>query len=249
MAASAAQKAALLKKRPLAVAVSSLLAGMFIALGSIVYLAAGGALTAAGCTAVKFFSCLVFSAALSLVIMAGCDLFTGSNLTLGMGVLCRRVSLPAALAFWAVCWLGNLAGSWLTVAAYRLSALAGAKATADFTAACAAAKLTASPLQLFFKGVLCNLCVCLAVWCAAKLKSESGKLIMVVWCILIFMLAGFEHSIANMSILGLALAGGTPGVTPGGYAANLLFVSLGNLAGGFGCVALPYWYLSRSSTC
>ena len=245
MAGSAAAKAGLLKTRPGAVWVSSMLAGMFIALGSIVFLATGGALTAAGCAEVKFFSCLVFSAALSLVLMAGCDLFTGSNLTMGMGLLCRRVTPGQALCFWGVCWAGNFLGSWGVLALYRLSGLAGSEATAAFACACAGAKLAAGPMQMFIKGILCNICVCLAVWCAAKMKSESGKLIMVVWCILIFMLAGFEHSVANMSILGLALLNGAAGVTLACYAENLFFVTLGNFVGGFCCVALPYWFLSR----
>ena len=243
LTAGAVAKAGLCRQKPMAVLISSVLAGGFIALGSIVFLATGGALTAAGCTSVKFFQSLVFSAALSLVIMAGSDLFTGSNLTMGIGVLSGLVKLPAALRFWALCWLGNFAGSLLVAGIYKAAGLAGSEATAAFIAATAAAKLSATPWQLFLKGILCNICVCLAVWCAAKLKSESGKLIMVVWCILIFMISGFEHSIANMSILGLALMNGSASI--GGYAINLVCVTLGNFVGGFVFVALPYWYLSR----
>ena len=113
LAAGAAAKARLLQKRPGAFFLSSCIAGGFIALGSIVFLSLGGTLTAAGCSAARFLAGLVFSAALSLVVMAGCDLFTGNNLTVGVGLLAGRVSLSAALALWAVCWLGNLAGSWL----------------------------------------------------------------------------------------------------------------------------------------
>ncbi|MGN0974815.1 MAG: formate/nitrite transporter family protein [Gemmiger sp.] len=245
LAATAAAKAQQLRTRPAAFFVSSALAGAFIALGSVVFLSTGGALTAAGYGAAKFLAGLVFSAALSLVVMAGSDLFTGSNLTIGVGVLERTVSPAAALSLWAVCWLGNLAGSWLVAGLFHLAGLTGQEAVAAYLSTVAAGKLSAGAGALFLKGVLCNFCVCLAVWCVTKMKSESGKLIMIVWCILVFMLCGFEHSIANMSILGLALLSGAGGATPGGYCFNLFFVTLGNLAGGFFLVALPYWFLAR----
>ena len=245
LAAGAAAKARLLQKRPGAFFLSSCIAGGFIALGSIVFLSLGGTLTAAGCSAARFLAGLVFSAALSLVVMAGCDLFTGNNLTVGVGLLAGRVSLSAALALWAVCWLGNLAGSWLLALLFQATGLAGGEAFAAYLAAVTAGKLAAGPLQLLVKGVLCNLCVCLAVWCCARMKSESGKLIMIVWCILVFMLSGFEHSVANMSILGLALMNGAADITLAAYAESLVFVTLGNFAGGFCLVALPYWALSQ----
>lgn len=245
LAAAAQNKAQLLRQRPAAFFLSSLLAGVYVAFGSIVFLSTGGFLTAAGFPAAKFLAGLTFSAALSLVIMAGSDLFTGNNLTVGMGLLERTVTLRQALALWAVCWLGNLAGSLAAALLFYGARLAGAEATAAYTAAVAAGKVAAGPGALFLKGFLCNVCVCLAVWCANRMKSESGKLIMVVWCILVFMLSGFEHSVANMSILPLALLTGAPGVTPAGVAANLLVVTLGNFAGGFAGVALPYWFISK----
>ena len=76
-------------------------------------------------------------------------------------------------------------------------------------------KVGYAPLPLLARAVFCNILVCLAVWCGTKLKSESGKLIMIFWCIFVFMVCGFEHSIANMSIEGVALANG--GITIGQY--------------------------------
>jgi len=245
LANAAAGKVALWKTRPAAFLVSSVLAGVFVAFGSVIFLSTGGMLTASGSPMARFMACFVFSAALSLVIMAGSDLFTGNNLTVGMGVLEKTVSWKDACILWGACWLGNLAGSLAVAFAFHFAGLSTAAATAAYTAAAALGKATAAPAVLFWKGLLCNLCVCLAVWCANKMKSESGKLIMVIWCILIFMLCGFEHSVANMSIIPLGLLIGAEGVTVGGLACNLLFVSLGNFVGGFGCVALPYWFVSK----
>ena len=245
LANAAAGKVNLLKNRPAAFVVSSVLAGVFVAFGSVIFLSTGGMLTAAGSPLARFLACLMFSAALSLVVMAGSDLFTGNNLTVGMGVLEKTVTLRDALVLWGVCWLGNLVGSLAVAFAFHFAQLSAAEATAAYIASAALAKATAAPVVLFWKGLLCNLCVCLAVWCATKLQSESGKLIMVVWCILIFMLCGFEHSVANMSIIPLGRLNGVGGVPLAGCAKNLLFVSLGNFVGGFGCVALPYWFISK----
>ncbi len=247
LANAAKAKADQLKRRPAAFFVSSVLAGVFVAFGSVIFLSTGGMLTAAGSPLARFIACLMFSAALSLVIMAGSDLFTGNNLTVGMGLLERTVCLRDALLLWAVCWVGNLAGSLAVAFMFHFAGLSTTAATAAYTAAAALSKATAAPAVLFWKGLLCNLCVCLAVWCANRMKSESGKLIMVVWCILIFMLCGFEHSVANMSIIPLGLLTGAEGVTLGGLLSNLFFVTLGNFAGGFGCVALPYWFISKQN--
>ena len=120
-----------------------------------------------------------------------------------------------------------------------------AMVAAYFTAT-AAAKSALDAGAMFVRGILCNICVCLAVWCSVRMKSESGKLIMVIWCILIFMLCGFEHSVANMSIISQVLIhGGAPGVSLPLYLKSLLFVSAGNIVGGVGFVALPYAVMAQ----
>ena len=64
-------------------------------------------------------------------------------------------------------------------------------------------------------------------------------------CILIFMICGFEHSIANMTIIGTALLNTTQDVTLSGYVWNLVFVTLGNMVGGTVFVALPYHLVAQ----
>lgn len=113
----------------------------------------------------------------------------------------------------------------------------------DFFATTAVAKVSLTPVQMLLRGILCNICVCLAVWCSFKMNSESGKLVMIAWCILIFMICGFEHSIANMSIVGVALVNGK--VALSGYLLNLAFVSVGNILGGLCFVALPYFAVAK----
>jgi nitrite transporter NirC len=246
LCSSAEGKLRLLEKNPIGYFISAMMAGAFIALGGFVSVTMGGLATAAGCTVTKLVMALLFAAALSLVISAGGELFTGNNLTMTAAALEGRVRWGKVLKLWAVCWLGNLAGSWVMVLLYQLSGAGATESVAAMFASIAAAKVALSPLQMVVRGILCNLCVCLAVWCAAKLKSECARLIMTVWCILIFMICGFEHSIANMSMIGVALlnpAGETIPVS--GYVVNLLLVTLGNLIGGAGFVALPYWTIGK----
>ena len=77
------------------------------------------------------------------------------------------------------------------------------------------------------------------------MKSESGKLIMIFWCIFVFMVCGFEHSIANMSSIGISLFTGKVGI--GAYLYNVVVVTLGNMVGGILGVALPYHLISKEN--
>lgn len=237
-------KLGLLKKNPLGYFVSSMLAGMFVAFGGMVSTVMSSMAADAGSTVPKLIAALLFSSALSLVIAAGSELFTGNNMVMAAGALEKRVSWGDVAYVWIVCWLGNLAGSILTVVFYQLSGAIAPVHAAAF-AATALAKVSYTPVQMIFRGIFCNICVCLAVWCSIKLQNEVAKLIMSVWCILIFMICGFEHSVANMAsiLIGMLNAGDT--VIPVlGYFKSLFFVSIGNILGGAAFVALPYWVIS-----
>lgn len=243
---AAAGKLALLKKNPLGYFVASMLAGMFVAFGGFVAMSLGGYLTAAGATNTKFLTSLVFSSALSLVFMAGCELFTGNNMVMTAALLEKTASWGQVLKLWAVCWLGNLAGSWVMVLLFHFSGAGSTEAVAAFFASTAAAKTAIAPVQMILRGILCNICVCLAVWCSTKLQNECAKLIMTIWCILIFMICGFEHSVANMSIIAVGLLNPADyAVSVSGYVLNLVLVTIGNMIGGAVFVALPYFLIGK----
>lgn len=243
---AAAAKLKLLNTNPAAYFISSMMAGMFISFGSFISMCMGGFLTASGSTLLKFVVPFTFASALSLVVMAGCELFTGNNLVMGAASIEKKISWKDTVRLWIVCYIGNFVGSWIMVLLFQLTHICNNEAIAAFFASTSASKMSLTPLEQFSRGILCNICVCLAVWCATKLKSESGKLIMIVWCILIFMVCGFEHSVANMSILGVGLLNPADQLlTVGGYARNLCFVTLGNMVGGVVFVALPYHFIAK----
>ena len=98
------------------------------------------------------------------------------------------------------------------------------------------------------RGVLCNILVCIAVWAAFAAKRVSGKLLMSFWPVMLFVLCGFEHSIADIyfGIAGIVAAGeygiASAGLNFGSFLLkNLLPVTLGNIVGGAGIVGIGYW--------
>ena len=244
-AAQAAQeKAALLKHNPAGFFLSSMLAGAYIGFGVLLSFTIGGLLN--GQPYARVMMGVSFGAALSLVVIAGAELFTGNNLVMSLGALEKTVSWGTAGKLWCVCWIGNLAGAVLLALLFWGAGLLSG-GTAEFMASAAAGKMNAGAAALFFRGMLCNILVCAAVWSGFRCRSESGKLIMIFWCLFAFITTGFEHSIANMTLLTLALLNpaGNAAVSPGGWVYNLFVVTAGNMAGGIVCLALPYYVISR----
>lgn len=236
----AAGKARLLKNNPAGYFLLSVMAGMFIGFGILLVFTISGALDGAPYTKILMGCC--FSVALSLVIIAGAELFTGNNMVMFAGCLKKTVTFAEAAKVWVVCWIGNLLGAILLSLIYNATGLyTDATLTAMTTAA--AGKMTAGFIPLLTRGILCNTLVCLAVWCGFRSKTEAGKLIMVFWCIVAFFTTGFEHSIANMTLLTLSLInnGGNEAITMGGYWFNLLTVTVGNMIGAIVLVAIPYY--------
>ena len=119
----------------------------------------------------------------------------------------------------------------------------------DFVLKVSAAKMGAPVTELFFRGLLCNVLVTLAVWMAARAKDETAKLVLIFWCLFAFIGAGFEHSVANMTLLAMALfVPHEPGLVSWmGFAHNLVPVTLGNLVGGAVFVAGSYWFATREA--
>ncbi|MEG2120128.1 MAG: formate/nitrite transporter family protein [Pseudoflavonifractor sp.] len=86
--------------------------------------------------------------------------------------------------------------------------------------------------------------MCIGVWAGFKLQSECGKIIVISIAITTFVLAGFEHSVANMASFSLyALLVSGASLPAMGW--NLLWVTIGNLLGGAVLLGLPLWYAAE----
>ena len=219
------------------------MAGAFIAMGAF-----GSSVASCGVEPLavsRFLSAAVFPIGLMMVLCAGAELFTGNNLVMAAGLLKKKTTVKDAVYLWIICWLGNAAGGVLLAALYHLTELGGG-AVGEFMASGAFAKMTASPVALVTRGILCNMLVCIAVWCGFRCKTESGKLVMIFWCLLAFFATGFEHSVANMTLLTISLldpAG--QAVSVAGWFYNLGLVTLGNMLGGIFFVAVPYFCATK----
>lgn len=245
LAASGGAKAKMtfLKKNPVGYFLMSMLAGAYIGFGVLLTNSIGAQLSGAPYT--KLAMGLAFGVALSLVVMAGAELFTGNNLVMAAGLFQREVTLRDILLLWVVCWIGNLCGAAVLAFVYSLTGL-GNGAVGEFMATAATAKITPTPIALLARGALCNMLVCLAVWISFRAKSDAGKLIMVFWCLFAFITTGFEHSVANMTLFTEVLINPSgQNVTLGGCLYNLLLVTLGNMIGGILFVAVPYGIASK----
>ena len=242
---AAKKKVEFLEKNPLGYVAAAFLAGMFVGLGCVLMGVVGGYFNAAGSPATKLLNGLVFAVGLNFVFMAGAELFTGNNLVMAGSSLGGSVSWGETVKLWIVCYIGNLLGSLISAVGFQISGVPSGDVGAYY-AKIAETKMHLAPQELIFRGIFCNILVCLAVWCGFKLKSEAAKLIMIFWCIFVFMICGFEHSIANMSVLAVGLMNaGDASVSIGGYIYNVGLVTLGNMIGGAIFVALPYYITAK----
>lgn len=204
----------------------------------------------------RLLSAAVFPAGMAMVLVAGSELFTGNNLII-ISVLEKKIRLRSMLKNWIFVFLGNFLG------AAFVAVMVVYGHTPDLYGGRLAEKIVASGLsrveqsfpEAFIRGILCNILVCIAVWAAFAAKKVSGKLLMSFWPVMLFVLCGFEHSIADIyfCIAGI-LTSAEYGISAGNLNVasfllkNLLPVTLGNILGGAGIVGAGYWlvYLHRT---
>ena len=238
----------------LTVTTLGVLAGGFIGLGALyfTFVTSDPSLTFAGS---RVLGGVAFSLGLILVVVAGAELFTGNNL-LVMAWASRRITTSELLANWTIVFVANLVGAiGLVVLVFLPQQWQMNNNAVGINAVKIAAAKTAMPFwEAFFKGILCNILVCLAVWLALAGRSVIDKIFAVVFPISAFVAAGFEHSVANMYFipLGILLKGrvaeaGGETLSWFGLFSNLVPVTLGNIVGGGVMVALVYYFVYRHS--
>jgi formate transporter len=240
----------------------AVLAGAFIALGGMfatTVLAGADGVVPFGIS--RLLSGLVFCLGLILVVVGGAELFTGNTLMV-MAWAAGEVRLREMLRAWAIVYTGNFVGAVGTAALVFLSGqyLAGKGSVAGVALNLALAKVTLSFDHALFLGILCNVLVCLAVWLAFGARSTTDKVLALLFPVSAFVVAGFEHSVANMYLipLGLFIKAWAPAALwaeIGGDAANyaaltwpaffvsLIPVTIGNIIGGGVLVGLVYWFI------
>lgn len=222
-----------LARRPAVYLVNTMLAGAYIGLGVVIMTTAGGPLADVGSGLTPLVQGLVFGVALTIVVVAGGELATSAMMVFTIGAVRGAISWARAGATLLACLAGNLLGAFVLAVVLHLSGAMGPDRPAGrMIASMIAHKAEESGTELFFRGVMCNLMVCLAIWCAGRLQNEVAKIIVIFACVMVFITSGFEHVVANMTTFSFGLVGGLDGATVAEFARNVLFVGLGNLVGG-----------------
>jgi formate/nitrite transporter len=225
-----------------------ILAGGFIGLGALCFtLVASDA--SLGFAATRLLGGVTFSLGLILVVVAGAELFTGNNL-LVMAWASGRINLSELVRNWLVIYFANFVGAFglVLLVLWSQQWRMNDDAVGITAVKIAATKLALPFWQAFFRGVLCNVLVCLAVWLSLAGRSVTDKIFAIIFPIVAFVAAGFEHSVANMYFIPLGIfvqgelpTAALPALNWTGLAMNLIAVSLGNIVGGSGMVGLVYW--------
>jgi nitrite transporter NirC len=222
---------------------SAALAGAYVGVAVVLLVSVSAPLVAAGSASAKLVQAGVFGVALTLVVFAGAELFTGNAMVMLQGWWKRSVSPAQLAAVWTASLIGNLLGSVaLALAVHAGGTLAGPGAALVGTIT--AAKDSAPGPQLFWRAVLCNALVCLGLWMAARTRSDAAKLVVLWWALLAFIGSGFEHSVANMTIFSLAALEGSLGW--GALGRNLLWTVPGNIVGGGLVIGLGYAWIATT---
>jgi nitrite transporter NirC len=229
---------------------ASALAGAFVGVAVVLLASVAGPFVAAKAPSAKLVAGAVFGIALTLVVFAGAELFTGNVMYMLQGLSARTVGMGGLLAVWVASLIGNLIGSIGFAAMVNAGGTLGMGGTPGnagpgeaLIAGAVEAKNLATGTQLFWRSVLCNALVCLALWMAGRTRSDAAKLVVLWWALLAFIASGFEHSVANMTLFGLGIFQGN--AAWGDLWRNLAWTVPGNIVGGGILVGLAYAWVGR----
>lgn len=238
---TAQEKREKLRSDPIGFIVLAIMAGAYVGLGILLIFSVGQGVDPSIRPIVMGAS---FGIALILVVFAGSELYTGHTMYMTHGILTGKTSVNDLIACWLASWGGNLIGAILlgVLFVYGGGGLILHGEDKLLLHAVAAKKMHGDALQLFFNGILCNWLVCLALWSASRTENDMAKIGIIWFCLYAFIAAGFEHSVANMTIFAVTLLSDHPdSLTIAGALRNLLFVSLGNAVAGVGVMGVGYW--------
>ena len=214
-----------------------ILAGIFIGLGGAGNILASQTLSNIDASLARLVGATVFPVGLMLVVICGAELFTGNNL-MTLAVMNKKITLRELFRNWSLVYIANFIGSTLlAVAIFYAGTFNGDESNKVISIA--QSKSTLTILEALIRGILCNMIVVLAVWMATAAQDIISKIFACWFPIMLFVLCGFEHSVANMFFIPMGMLLGA-NVTIGQLITNLIVVTIGNMIGG--AILIPYMY-------
>lgn len=242
----AISKVDLIKDNPLKYIVSAIYAGIFIGLGVLVSFTLNGIFIEGGDPHFgRLLNACVFSVALTLIIFTGTELFTGNTFVMTICTLNKKSRISSMLKILFTSWIGNLIGSIILATLYTQTGLLENKSVLDFFVYTSRLKATLPIEQLFFRAVLCNFIVCLAIMVSTRTKNDAAKILTTILLIVTFVVSGFEHSIANMSVYSIAIIGNIGSISISQAAYALIVATVGNFVGGAILLGFGVFFLKK----
>lgn len=242
----ALQKKELLDRYPSEYWLRALMGGFFCTLVVIVTFKVGNGFHEIHSPVAYPISALIFGLFLVIIQFTNTELFTGNTMYFTFATLNKNTTWKDTLRNWVACYLGNFLGACLVAYLFYLTGIFSHITPDHFIHYVSEAKMSASTSQLFFKGILCNWLVCLALFLGGRTKSDGAKIFLTITTVFCFFAAGYEHSVANMSIFSVALLSPHPDtVSLAGALHNLIPVTLGNIVGGAGFMGMLFYYVNR----
>ena len=245
----------------------AILAGMMIGMGAGISSVAAHTIADVGLA--RLLAGVVFPVGLMMVVLMGAELFTGDCL-FSMSVFDKKQKLWSFIRLLVLVYIGNFIGASLTALLFSMSGqwdyssgMLGA-----YTIKVALGKANISFIGGVISGILCNILVCAAVIMTVCAKDVTGKLLSSFFVIMMFVVGGFEHCVANMYYITAGLlAALNPeyaelAMSAYGFSAeqmaslnvysflvtNLVPVTIGNIIGGVLGVGAPIYFLNRAKT-
>lgn len=226
--------------------IKAMLAGVYIGFGIMVSYKTGEFFFDAGSPSAMMLVAIFFGTALVMIIYGGAELFTSNTMTMTIGTLKKETTWYETFQVWVACYFGNLAGALFFSLLIMLSGLFLSPDKSQLLMDVASYKMHGHTLEIFFRAILCNWLVCLAIWLPMHVKGDVAKLLLTLLLVFGFVISGYEHSIANMALFGIALMVPHPDtITIWSAIHNLIPVTFGNLIGGSIFVGAFYVYLNK----
>lgn len=241
--------------RPMQTLLLGILAGTFISLGAYASTVVSYGINNSGIQ--RLVAGIVFPFGLIMVLICGAELFTGNSL---LSIACaeKKISMGQMFRNWFIAWVGNFIGTLFVATLIFASGLLSTGTVGGYVIKIAAAKASIGFGSAIASGILCNIIVCLGVWGSYAAKDVTGKVLISFFSIFTFVIAGFEHCVANMYYFSIALLAKTnvafveashvsveklDKLSIEGAFNNLIPVTMGNIIGGAFCIGIIYWII------
>lgn len=237
--------------------VGGVLAGIFVSLAAITSVTVCSDMSSHfGNGFTKLIFGVVFTLGLTLIVLSGSELFTGSNLHI-VSIYKNKEYVKRVLRNWILIYLSNFLGAIILIFLVLKTGVLNDTSIQKYIVNITKSKLNLTMTEAFTRGILCNFLVCLAVRVGEASDEASGKIIGYIYVIGAFVINSFEHSIANMFFIPTGiLIGARNGIYfswKAFFMRNLLPVTIGNVIGGGAFVGIVYYamhskYFNAKST-